>query len=81
MSIPPTRTLPIVLRHLTRPGDPVRLIIATATGTATPTTHVSVDIQGETLVIPKLSGVTVTAGDPVYVLATNTFMLAIGTVT
>jgi predicted RecA/RadA family phage recombinase len=81
VTTPATRTLTSVLRTALQPGDQVRLLVGTAASTpAGEHDHLNVTIEGVTVSVPKLKGVTVTVGAPVYLLATSTMMLAIGTV-
>jgi hypothetical protein len=80
-AIPVTRTLTAVLRDAldTEPG--VRLLVGQF-GAADPSNaYCNVVLQGQTLRVPMLAGVTDTQGKPAYLLATKDLILCIGSVT
>lgn len=78
MSVPYTRTLPFVLREQLAKGG-ARLFIAKVA--AIPDTkRVTVDENGVTFTIPRISTYTPTVGEPVYGIAADTVILALGAV-
>lgn len=83
---PATRTLSVVLREALVKGDEVRMIVAKALadgGGINSAAYLNVEIEGQTVVIPKVAGAGLggaSGGYPVYVLITKDFMLAVGTV-
>jgi len=83
VSTPATRTLEAVLRTGLAPGNPLRILVGIYDDTpADDGRYVNVVIAGESLTVPNLNGVPAgAAGDPVFVLADNTRMWVLGTVT
>lgn len=83
MSTPASRSLPVVLRRLTAPDtDAVRLLVGTlGPPPANPQTYATVILDGQTLVLPKLAGVTGSEGQPAYILTAPGRMIVIGTIT
>ena len=80
MSTPATRTLSAVLRRELDKGPGLELIVA-AFGAADPSNaYCNVVVNGETLRVPMLRGVTDTPGAAAYLLATKDFLLCIGSV-
>lgn len=78
-TVPYTRTLPYVLREaLARPA----LSAIVAEVTAIPdAASVTVDIAGNTVTIPRLASYTApVVGEPAYILAGPSLMIALGTV-
>lgn len=77
-TVPFTRTLPYVLRQQLRRGG---LTVEIAEVAAIPdANHVTIDQGGVHTVIARLSSYTPTVGEPVYCLAANTLVLALGAV-
>ena len=85
MSVPASRMLDSVLREALAEGDEARLVLGTGGATIPPPegyAYVNVVIGGQTVKLPRLSGVAApTVGAVAYVLATRNFMLYLGTVT
>ena len=80
MSVPAARSLTAVLRRALDVAPPVRLIVG-AFGAADPSgAYCNVVLNGSTLRVPMLKGVTDTPGKAAYLLATEDFLLCIGTV-
>lgn len=82
MTAPPvTRSLTHVLRAaLNSGGDQVRLLLGEF-GTADPSNaYCNVVLQGQAVRVPMLSGVNDAPGGAAYLLATNDFILCIGSV-
>ena len=83
MTVPASRSLEAVLRQALAPGNPLRIIVGTYTTPAsTDPRYVTVEISGEPFSVPNLNGTPApAAGSPAYVLADNTRMWTLGTVT
>lgn len=80
MSTPATRSLPAVLRRALAAGPGLELVVGTF-GAADPSNaYCNVTLNGVTVRVPMLRGVTDTPGAPAYLLATNDFLLCIGSV-
>ena len=81
-SLPATRGLANVLRQQqAKPSTEVRLVVATAETTpATEHASINVSIEGVSVQVPKVKGLVVPPGEPVYIMATCDFALAVGTV-
>jgi len=80
MSTPATRSLPAVLRRALDQGPGLELVVGTF-GAADPSNaYCNVVLNGTTLRVPMLRGVTDTPGAPAYLLATTDFLLCIGSV-
>ena len=81
-TVPATRTLESVLRDALRPGNPLRVIVGTyATPASSDPRYANVEINGQALTIPNLNATPAhAAGSPAYVLADNTRMWVLGTV-
>ncbi len=82
---PATRTLSVVLRDAMARGEEVRLIVAKglADSGQNANAYLNVEIEGQTVTVPKLAGTELGgsgSGYPVYVLASQDFMLAVGKV-
>jgi hypothetical protein len=82
---PPTRSLQLVLRDALSKGEELRLIVAKGLPDTTqnPYAYMNVEIEGVPMTVPKLaaSGLGGTgSGYAVYVLASEDFMLAVGSV-
>lgn len=79
MSVPASRSLPIVLRAQLRHGPGAELVVATVT--AIPDAdHVTVNRGGVVVTIPRLSSYTPTVGEPASCLASGSNMVALGAV-
>lgn len=84
MSTPASRSLPVVLRRLTSPStEAVGLLVGTfgPPPAASPQTYATVILDGQTLVLPKLAGVSGAEGQPAYILTAAGRMIVIGTIT
>jgi hypothetical protein len=84
VSTPASRSLPVVLRRLTTSSsDAVGLLVGTLgpPPAASPQTYATVILDGQTLVIPKLAGVSGSEGQPAYILTAPGRMILIGTIT
>ena len=83
MTVPVTRTLESVLRDALRPGNPLRVVVGVySTLESTDPRYANVEINGQVLTLPNLNGTPASAaGSPAYVLADNTRMWVLGTVT
>jgi hypothetical protein len=81
VSVPATRSLTAVLRRAMLDGKPgVRLLIGQI-GAADPSAaYCNVILSGTTMRVPMLKGVPDTPGAAAYLLATEDFLLCIGTV-
>lgn len=77
-AIPATRTLTAVLRDALDTESPVRLLPGVFAGASGSTAYANVTVNGTTVRVPKLSGVTDTPGRVAYLLATKDFLLCIG---
>lgn len=79
-SVPFTRTLPYVLRQQLQPRDGnVRALVGKVTAIPDPG-HVTVELSGATVTVPRLASYTPAVGQPAYCLVTDSFVLALGTV-
>ena len=83
MTVPATRTLENVLREALRTGNPLRLTIGEYVDPpSTDPRYANVEISGQPVTIPNLNGMPAPeSGSPAYVLADNSRMWVIGTVT
>lgn len=83
MTVPATRSLEAVLRTAVAPRNTLRVIAAEYAGTPpADNRHANVIINGQTLTLPNLNGVPAgTIGDVCYVLADDTRMWVLGSVT
>jgi Collagen triple helix repeat (20 copies) len=83
VTVPASRTLESVLRDALRPGNPLRLVVGTyADPPSSDPRYANVEIAGQAVTIPNLNGMPAPAtGSPAYVLADNSRMWVIGTVT
>src|SRR5262249_19144965 len=95
VSVPLTRSLPVVLRDLVAPdrenyaealsARQGRLLAAGTCRESLPAPHTdsyaNVVVNGQTVKVPKLAGARTVMGAPAYLLALGDFMLLIGTVT
>lgn len=84
---PSTRSLSVVLRDALSKGDELRLLVAKALADTTQDVdaYVNVEIEGVAMTVPKLAGAIgavspSSQGVPVYVLASDDFLLAVGSV-
>ena len=75
--LPITRALGAVLRRQLAPAGGIQLLIGKALAGGT-SSHANVEIEGVTYSLPRLAGAAFPTGAPVYVLVTDTSMLAIG---
>ena len=80
MTVPATRSLTAVLRDALNNTPAVRLVVGQFAAPDPSAAYCNVTIQGQTLRIPKLFGVTATQGKPAYLLATKDQLICIGTV-
>lgn len=79
--VPLTRTLTTVLRRqqaATAAG--VRLLVGEVTAVVAGGTYVDVAVAGDTVRVPHLASYAPTVGDVAYLLASESILLAIGTV-
>jgi hypothetical protein len=83
MTVPASRTLESVLRDALASGNPLRIIVGVYESPAsTDPRYANIAINGQPVTIPNLNGITApAAGSPAYVLADNTRMWVLGTVT
>ena len=82
MTVPQSRTLEAVLRHGLAPSNELRIIVGTYADPSDDPRYANIEINGTVLTIPNLNGTTPQAqGTPAYVLADNTRMWLLGTVT
>ena len=77
-TVPFTRTLPYVLRERLQRGG-VSVLIGKVAAIPNPT-HVTIDQGGIQTTIARISSYTPTVGEPVYCLAAETLILALGAV-
>lgn len=93
MSVPLTRSLPVVLREALGPssdhaeslsaGPGITLLVGTcgnAIAAPTGNAYVDVVINGAHVTVPKLNGAKFATGAPAYLLTAGDFMLYLGTV-
>jgi hypothetical protein len=82
MTVPATRTLAAVLRRALDTDTGLRMIVGTYGTPSTDRRYATVELAGGTYTIPQLNGMAAPpAGAPAYLLADNTRMWAVGTVT
>jgi hypothetical protein len=83
MTVPATRSLPAVLRRALEPGNPLRVTVGTYTTPAsTDPRYATINLAGATYTLPQLNGIAAQPdGTPAYILADNTRMWVLGTVT
>jgi hypothetical protein len=79
-TIPVTRSLTAVLRRALEPGSGVELLVAQFGAPDASNAYCNVIVQGTTLRVPMLRGVTDTQGAAAYLLATKDMILCIGSV-
>ena len=80
MSTPATRSLPAVLRRALAGGPGLQLVVGQF-GAADPSNaYTNVILNGATVRVPMLRGVLDTPGAAAYLLATDDFLLCIGSV-
>jgi hypothetical protein len=82
-AVPVTRTLGAVLRRALEPGNPLRMVIGTyADPPSADPRYANVELAGEVYLVPQLNALPApAAGSPAYILADNTRMWVLGTVT
>lgn len=84
MSVPPTRSLPAVLRQQLAPRQIRHLVVATCGNViAAPAGNAYADVivNGQHVTVPKLSGARFVSGAPAYLFTSGDFMLYLGCVT
>ena len=82
MTVPASRTLEAVLRQGLAPGNELRIIVATYADPSPDPRYANVEINGQVVTIPNLNGAPAQdAGTVAYVLADNTRLWVLGTVT
>jgi len=79
-TIPVTRSLTAVLRGLLDPTPGVTLLVAQFGASDPSNAYCNIVIQGQSLRVPMLRGVTDTQGAAAYLLATKDMILCIGSV-
>jgi hypothetical protein len=81
-AIPITRSLPVVLRAALAANAPALHLLVGTFGAVDPSNaYANVVLGGVPVRVPLLRGATETPGAPAYVLATDDFLLCLGTVT
>jgi hypothetical protein len=80
-TVPVTRSLTAVLRGALNNAPAVRLVVAEFDTPDPSNAYCNVILQGQTIRVPMLHGVTDTPGQAAYLLVTKDFILCIGSVT